>query len=411
MKILHVTQGYAPARGGTEMLMQRVSEELVRQFGDDVTVFTTNCLNCEGFYSPRSPRLPVGCEQINGVRVRRFDVRRRRSQALQLPQAVAYRLHLPFNEYLRTLASGPIAPTMDAALRADDWDVIAASSFPYLHMYRALRVARRNRRPCVLIGALHPEDCWGFERGIIYDAIRRASHYIAYTDYEADQLVAHGIAREHISVIGVGVDADEFACVDAHEARRHLDIQDQQVVGYIGQLGDYKGVDTLARAMPRVWQTFPNARLLIAGGRTRFTAQLERIVAAWSRADQQKVIRRYDFAADEKPPLFAALDVFVYPSAFESFGIGYLEAWASGKPVIGARRGAVPNVINEGRDGLLVEYQNEHMLSDAIVELLANPQRARAMGEAGRAKVRARYTWREIARRFRAVYAEAVSTR
>ena len=69
MKILHVTQGYAPAIGGTELLIQRVSEELVRQFGDEVTVFTTDCYSGEAFFTLSAPRLPVGWEERNGVRV------------------------------------------------------------------------------------------------------------------------------------------------------------------------------------------------------------------------------------------------------------------------------------------------------------------------------------------------------
>ncbi len=80
MKILHVTQGYFPAIGGTEWLIQRLSEELVRQFGDEVTVFTTNCFNGEAFFSPQLPRLSTGWEEINGVKVRRFPVYSRISQ-------------------------------------------------------------------------------------------------------------------------------------------------------------------------------------------------------------------------------------------------------------------------------------------------------------------------------------------
>ncbi len=112
MKILHVTQGYHPAIGGTEWLVQRVSEELVRQFGDEVTVFTTNCYNGEGFFTPSSPRMPVGWDEIKGVKVRRFPVSSRISQFLRFPQSVAYNLGLPGNQYLRAWASGPIIPEL-----------------------------------------------------------------------------------------------------------------------------------------------------------------------------------------------------------------------------------------------------------------------------------------------------------
>jgi len=69
MNILHVVQGYTPAIGGTEWLIQHISEELVHSFGDNVTVFTTNCYNGEGFWNPKLPRMSTGSEIINGVRV------------------------------------------------------------------------------------------------------------------------------------------------------------------------------------------------------------------------------------------------------------------------------------------------------------------------------------------------------
>jgi glycosyltransferase involved in cell wall biosynthesis len=72
--------------------------------------------------------------------------------------------------------------------------------------------------------------------------------------------------------------------------------------------------------------------------------------------------------------------------------------------VIGCRRGAIPWVINAGRDGLLVPFQFDLELADAIILLLTNPAWARVLGEAGRQKVISRFNWPEIARRFRAVY-------
>jgi glycosyltransferase involved in cell wall biosynthesis len=105
------------------------------------------------------------------------------------------------------------------------------------------------------------------------------------------------------------------------------------------------------------------------------------------------------------------VDVFAYPSGYESFGIAYLEAWASGKPVIGCRRGAVPSVIEAGRDGLLIDYQDEDMLAEAIIMLLKNPDWACDLGEAGKRKVLMHYTWPKVASRFREVYCEALRER
>jgi len=116
-----------------------------------------------------------------------------------------------------------------------------------------------------------------------------------------------------------------------------------------------------------------------------------------------------DFSDEEKPNLLASCDVFALPSGEESFGIAFVEAWACGKPVIGARSGAIPAVIDEGRDGLLADYQDADDLAQAILKLLADPQLRARMGEAGRRKVLENYTWEIVANRVRRMYAEAIT--
>jgi glycosyltransferase involved in cell wall biosynthesis len=404
MRILHVTQGYSPAVGGTELLMQRVSEELVGRH-DEVTVFTTDCYNGDAFYSPSLPSLPSGWSTVNGVRIQRFPVRRRISQALRGPQALAYRLRLPYNERLRALAQGPIIKGLREAIASSPADVIAAASFPLLHMFDALAAARASHRPCVLIGCLHPQDAWGFQRQMIYDAIRAADAYIALTQYEADYVVSRGARPERVHVAGVGIDAAPYADVTSDEAKWRLGFDRRPVVGFIGQLAKHKGLDTLLRAMPQVWRFEPDVNLLIAGGRTLFAAEVERTLAEWPIEFRRRCHLDLGFREEKKPWLFGAVDMLACPSGFESFGITSIEAWAAGKPVIGARAGAVPSVIAEGVDGLLVDYQDHYALAGAILDLLHDPARAAAMGAAGRAKVKERYTWERIAGTFRTVYA------
>lgn len=409
MQILHVTQGYTPAIGGTEWLMQRISEELVQQFGDEVTVFTTNCYSGEAFFTPHLPRMATGWETLNGVRVRRFPVFSQASRFLRWWQAQAYRWGLPGNQYLRTYYSGPLVFGLQQAIARFPANVLAASSFPLLHMFTTLRAAQATHRPCVFIGGLHPQDEWGFGRPMIYQAIQRATHYIAYTQYEADYVIGKGADPAAVSVVGTGVDPALFEAPDTAEAKRRLGVGDEPLIGFIGQLGWAKGVDALIRALPRVWQVFPRARLLIAGARTLFADYLEKLAQETLGAKRDQLIFRYNFAEADKPWLFKAVDVFAYPSGYESFGIAFLEAWAAGKPVIGCRRGAIPWVVQAGRDGLLVGFQQSEALAEAINLLLSNPGWASALGAAGQQKVRAHYTWPIIAQRFRAAYQQAIA--
>ena len=409
MRVLHVTQGYTPAVGGTELLVQRVSEELVARWHDEVSVFTTDCYNGDAFYTPALPSLPAGWASINGVRVCRFPVRRRVSRAFRGPQALAYRARLPFNERLRALAGGPIIHGLREAIQQAQADVIVAASFPLLHMFDALAAARASRRPCVLIGCLHPHDDWGYGRPMIYRAIRDADAYIALTPFEADYVIGQGARPERVRAIGVGVDLAGYRGVTTDEAKWRLGFDQRPVVGFIGQLGQHKGVDTLLRAMPNVWRHEPDVNLLIAGGRTLFAEDVERRVERWPEAFRRRTRLQLGFPEERKPWLFGAVDVLTCPSGFESFGITTLEAWAAGKPVIGARSGAVATVIADGVDGLLITYQDDHALARAITDLLRHPARARAMGESGRSKVHARYTWERVANEYRQVYAAAAA--
>jgi glycosyltransferase involved in cell wall biosynthesis len=409
MRILHVIHGYPPSIGGAQWLVKNLSEQLVSRYGDKVTVFTTVAYNMEHFWRPGKPAMPIGTEKIKGVTVRRFAVFNRLNVLRTLIAGVAYRLRLPYNDWLRTIQTGPLIFGMTQAIASSGADVVLASAFPLLHMYYALAGAQRAGTPIVLLGAIHAADTWGYDRKMIYRAIRQADAYIALTTFERDYLVARGIRTDQISVIGPGVDANVFAKADGTPARHRHNWEDAPVVATVAKQTARKRSDVLLRAMRRVWTVHSSARLLIAGARTPYSHKIERMIEDLPPEQQANVTLISDFSEEEKPRLLAACDVFVLPSGEESFGIAFLEAWACGKPVVGSRIGAIPSVIDEGRDGLLAAYQDADDLARAILELLADPQRCVQMGEAGRRKVLEHHTWEIVADRTRAVYAAAIS--
>lgn len=106
----------------------------------------------------------------------------------------------------------------------------------------------------------------------------------------------------------------------------------------------------------------------------------------------------------DKHALLSRARVLVLPSRVDSFGIVLLEAWAHGKPVIGARAGGIPGVIDEGENGLLVDWGDSRALADAIARLLADSDEAARMGSAGREKMAREYTWSAVYDRIERVY-------
>lgn len=410
MKVAHFVQGYTPAIGGTEYLIQRVSEELANEYRDDVTVYTTNAYNCEVFNTRGVKVMEPGEEVINNVKVKRYPVYNKLAPALNAVQKIGYRARLPRNDLARTLYSGPILPSLIRELGQIKADVVCASSFPLMHMHYAGMAARRSGAALVLHGGLHPQDGWGFDREIIYKAIAKADAYIANTTFERDFLLGKDIDRKKIHVVGVGTDPENFADLDPMIVRSRWGWgPDDPVITFIGQQGGHKGIETLLNAMPLVWRRLPEAKLIIAGSRTNYSAVLDAIIADFTPDEQTRIVTIPNFKEHEKAEIIAAGDLFASPSGFESFGITYLEAWAAGKPVIGCRSGAVPSVITDGQDGVLVDYKDERELAGALLELLFDPRLREKLAAEGLRKVLENYTWTIVGQKFRSIYGKVAS--
>jgi len=408
MKILHVVHAYPPSVGGCQSLVERLSRRLVADHGDEVDVYTTVARNLEHFVGDDGCALPATTETAGGVTVRRFAVFNRLTRPRMLLASLAYRWRLPFNEHCRTLLNGPIVFGLARAVAASGADVVMAAAFPLLHMYGALRGARRAGVPIVLLGALHVEDAWNYDRAMIFRAIGRADAYVALTEFERRHVIARGVDAERVRVVGGGVDVERFARAGGEAARRRLRLADAPVVVMLSKHVARKRFDVLLDAMEIVWQRAPETRLVLAGGRTPYTAEIEALVARLAAGRRARVHLLCDVSEDDKPSLLAAGDLFVLPSAQDSFGLVFLEAWACRKPVVGVDAGAVASLVADGEDGLLVPYADARALAGAISRLLDDPDLRRRLGERGFDKVRRRFSQEAVTRDMRKVYEQAI---
>jgi glycosyltransferase involved in cell wall biosynthesis len=405
VRILHLSHGYPPALGGSELVMAELSRRLVARHGHAVCVVTTTAYNTEAFHDPRERTMAPGEELLDGVRVRRHRAFGGLARPLRRAQERAFRLELPGNGALRTLYDGPLAPGMLADALREPAELIGATAFPLLHMQLAVAAGRLRRLPTVLIGAIHPEDRWGYDRGSIYAAIRRARAYVAYTAYEAEHVLRRGADPSRVHVIAPGVDADALAGGDGGAVRRQLGVPaGAPLIGFVGQVAAHKGVDDLVRALPAVLAAAPEAWLVVAGGSTGHLPALRAAVAALDDAARGRVRFLLDFAPERKRDVLAAFDVFASPSGYESFGLTFVEAWAAGLPVIGCRAGAVPSVVEDGVDGLLVPYHAVPELASALLALLGDEALRARLAAAGRARALERYSWDGAAAALDALY-------
>ena len=158
-----------------------------------------------------------------------------------------------------------------------------------------------------------------------------------------------------------------------------------------------KNTSALLRAMPTILAAVPNARLRIVGGGPELP-RLEHERLALGLAGSVVItgeVPDTDAVRDE----YRAADVFCLPSLQEGFGIAFLEAMASGLPIVACRSAAVPEVIPDGEAGLLVPPDDPKALARALIRLLKDPPLRRRMGEAGGRRAR-QHAWEEVARRF-----------
>lgn len=398
MKILHVVHAYPPSMGGSQWFIKNLSEQLVAQFGDEVTVFTTTALDTATFAGRDGQVVNAGVSVENGVTVRRFPFVRGWYRTRKLASGIADLLHLPGWDTLRAFHQGPIIPNLANAVAASGADIVMAMAFPLWHMFATQKGAEKAGIPLVFTGAIHPTDVWGYARPMIFDAIRRVDAYFALTPFEKTFLVKRGISPEKITVTGSGITPppDSFPAPGIIRQRLHL-AADAPVILALGRQNPRKRFEFLLNAMPQVWHAVPNARIVFAGAAAESTTVLKQF-------GDSRVLVLNDISEEEKHALLAACDVLVLPSTAESFGIVFLEAWWHRKPVIGANTGAVASLITDGVDGLLFEPDDEESLTRALVNILTQSAPTQKMGILGKQKVQENYTWAMIARQVHSVY-------
>lgn len=214
--------------------------------------------------------------------------------------------------------------------------------------------------------------------------------------------------RTTMAELPSGVDTAAFhPGRDGADVRRRHGLIGRSVVVCVSRLVPRKGQDALIRALPQVRRRVPDAALLVVGGGPDMP-RLQRLAVECEVGDHVRFTGSVPWA--ELPDHYAAGDVFAMPcrSRFggldvEGLGIVYLEAAATGLPVVAGRSGGAPEAVREGETGLVVDGTDVTAVAGAVGDLLADPDRARVMGAAGRAWVEREWRWEIFAARLRAL--------
>jgi len=226
----------------------------------------------------------------------------------------------------------------------------------------------------------------------------------------ADILKAYPeISPERVLVIRNGIDTSEYRPDPNTDVLQRYGIdQARPYVIFVGRITRQKGVPVLLRA---AFSLIPEAQLVLLAGAADTPEQLAEVTEL---VDGLRATRSGVCWIPEMLPkpeviqLLTHATVFAIPSIYEPLGIVNLEAMACGTAVVGSRTGGIPEVVAEGETGLLVPPGEPEPLADALNVLLRDPERARAMGQAGRKRAVAEFGWPAIAAQTAELYAELV---
>jgi len=406
MKILHVLQNYEPSKGGTQLLFKAVSEILVSEYGDQVTVATTNSLYDPG--SKNFSKLPK-YDWINGVEIRRFPFLNFHRSFIRYIIQIIYKITGDRILILNSLLRVPLSGKMKQFIEQAEAEVVCGSSSYYTYMdYACQRFGKKVMKPFVFMGAMHFDDEYNIQvPEPVLANIRCADKYIANTDFEKECLIRLGISAVKINVIGCGVNHRFFSVCNKQDARKQFGVPENAfVVGYVGRFASNKGIETLLKAFSQMVDV--QCILLLAGAANDYFSKLIEGIETKYEGIRSKIIIISDFAEEDKPNIYAAMDVFVSASYSESFGIVFLEAWAAGLPVVGTSIGAIRCVIDDGLNGRLFRPHDFNELTDILGYYRQNPEVRKQHGAAGLKKVNQRFTWDYIAKAYKETYEEAI---
>lgn len=278
--------------------------------------------------------------------------------------------------------------------------------------------ARTGARYTVFLhsGELHRYMRFPPVRRSMIGALDAADFLIVNSEFTRRQYLERGVRRDQRFVkVNPGVDTSRFRpdAGDPEAVRARFDIGDRPLLLSVARLVEWKGHDTVLRALPAVLERVPDAVYLVAGDGP-FRPDLQRMVERLRLED--RVIFAGYVPDDDLPSFYRAADVMVVPSRevtpdvpIEGFGIVYVEASACGTPVVGGRGGGTDESIDDEVTGFRVDADDPDAVAHAVARLLTDPELARRFGQAGRRHAVERYDWSIQARRLR-TFVEAIDS-
>jgi glycosyltransferase involved in cell wall biosynthesis len=241
--------------------------------------------------------------------------------------------------------------------------------------------------------------------------LERAKKIIAVSHFTKKELTEYyQIPESKIRVIHNGVDIKKFQpAQDKRKIKYELGFDsDDLLILSVGRLYARKGLFTLIDSMPPIMKCFKNAKFVVSGKGQ--SDEMHKLIAHAEKVGVKDNLIFTGYYPDKKlPKLYQAADVFAFSTFYEHHPFAVLEALASGLPVVTTWVGGIPETIDSGKNGFLVEPFNVKQFSNRILFLLEHPAEAAEMGQRARKTIVDQYDWRIVVKDAMEVYDEVLS--
>ena len=381
MEILVVTWNYPPRRGGIENLIGNLCRELRKKHS--VKVVTTYS-RADSFSETDVFRAP-------------------------LPGLFSFALYAFWRGTILLARNSGITVVLGGSVLATPLVLVLARIF--------------GRRAVVQAHGLDIIYRSFFYRHICVRWLKYCDYVVANSDYTAGLARARGILQERLAIVPPGVNLDRFtAAADVDGIKRSLDVADRRIILFVGRLARRKGVkEFIENSLVQIAREIPEVCFLVVGDHPAESLVHSKnivgeIEAATSRLNITEHVRLLGSLSDSDViELYQISDVVVLPvlnveDDVEGFGIVALEAASAGKPVVATRVGGIPDAVQDGKSGTLVEAGDYAGLSRAIIALLTDASARAALGEHGRCRVREQFSWPGISRAYEKLVLELGSS-
>jgi len=241
--------------------------------------------------------------------------------------------------------------------------------------------------------------------------LEKSNKIIAVSEFTRRELHQYyRVKDQQIHVIHNGVDVNKFKPEDdKSKAKQELGFKpDDIAILSVGRLYARKGLFTLIESMPAVVRKFPHAKFIVSG-RGQSNEMKKLIIHAEKLGVRNNIVFTGYYPDAKLPRLYQAADVFAFSTFYENLPFAVLEALSTGLPVVTTNVGGIPEMIENGKNGFLVQPFNSRELADRILYYLEHPQTAAEMASSARKIIEERFDWRLIVQKVLKVYGEALS--